>query len=76
MSYRNLAVSNGIITVSMQYRLFVHGFLSLGIEKAPGNQGLLDQSLALKWVYDNIKYFGGDNKRISLGGGSAGSQSV
>jgi carboxylesterase type B len=60
----------------MQYRLFVHGFLSLGIEKAPGNQGLLDQSLALKWVYDNIKYFGGDNKRISLGGGSAGSQSV
>jgi carboxylesterase type B len=75
-SFRNLAVSHNIITVSIQYRLFVHGFFSLGIEEASGNQGLLDQSLALKWVYDNIKYFGGDNKRISLGGGSAGSQSV
>jgi len=61
-----IAVTNNIITVSIQYRLFVYGFLSLDIEEAPGNQGLLDQSMALKWVYDNIKYFGGDNQRITV----------
>ncbi len=42
------------------------GFLLTGLEdgQASGNFGILDQKMALKWVYNNIEAFGGDNQKV------------
>lgn len=68
----NLAALGGVVVVTIGYRLQSFGFLYDGTEDAPGNQGVRDQALALRWVQDNILAFGGDPKEVTLFGWSAG----
>uniref|UniRef100_A0AC34FFG5 Carboxylic ester hydrolase n=1 Tax=Panagrolaimus sp. ES5 TaxID=591445 RepID=A0AC34FFG5_9BILA len=71
-----LASEEDVIVVAMNYRVSMFGFLYLGIEGAPGNAGLWDQQLAIKWVHSNIEAFGGDSESITIFGESAGAASV
>jgi para-nitrobenzyl esterase len=74
--------SKGIVAVTLNYRTNIFGFFShpeLTKESphhASGNYGLLDQVAALQWVQRNIAAFGGDPKRVTIAGESAGSISV
>ncbi|XP_066469164.1 cholinesterase-like [Tiliqua scincoides] len=70
-----LAATENVIVASMNYRLGVLGFLYLP-PAAPGNMGLWDQHLALKWVKENAAVFGGDPALVTLLGHSAGAASV
>ncbi|XP_075991798.1 juvenile hormone esterase-like [Anticarsia gemmatalis] len=69
-------VARGVVLVTFNYRLGVHGFLCLGIKDAPGNAGMKDQVAALKWVQRNIRAFGGDPDNVTIFGESAGGASV
>lgn len=55
---------------------YVTGFLSTGDTVVPGNMGFKDMRLGLRWVKDNIRYFGGDPEKITIAGESAGSVGV
>ncbi|EDV20440.1 uncharacterized protein TRIADDRAFT_32031 [Trichoplax adhaerens] len=78
---QTLAAKEGIVVVSMNYRLGAFGFLTSG-EDNPGNNaiqpnlGILDQQMALKWVQDNIENFGGNKEAVTIAGFSAGAYSV
>ena len=71
----------GLVLVSVQYRLGALGFLShpaLSREQDghSGNYALMDQQAALGWVQRNIARFGGDPRRVTIAGESAGAQDV
>jgi para-nitrobenzyl esterase len=65
---------DGVVCVTINYRLGADGFLYLGDGIA--NRGLLDQVAALEWVRENIQAFGGDPARVTIFGESAGAFSA
>jgi para-nitrobenzyl esterase len=65
---------DGVVYVSINYRMHVDGFLYLGGDVA--NLGLRDQVAALEWVRDNVANFGGDPGNVTIFGQSAGGVSV
>ncbi len=69
------------VYVSLNYRLGIFGYLYLGHilgeeYQTSGNNGLMDQMLALRWIHENISAFGGDPGRVTLMGASAGAKSI
>ncbi|KAH6930980.1 hypothetical protein HPB50_021162 [Hyalomma asiaticum] len=71
-----LAVRGDLVVVTIAYRLGPLGFLNMDTEDAPGNMGLYDQQLAMQWVKDNARSFGGDPEVITAMGQSAGAISI
>ncbi|KAG5891746.1 hypothetical protein JTB14_012481 [Gonioctena quinquepunctata] len=71
-------MTEDIVLVVINYRLGVLGFLSLDDPslEVPGNAGMKDQVMALKWVQKNIHNFGGDPSNVTIFGNSAGAASV
>ena len=65
---------DGVVCVTINYRLAAEGFLFL--DDGIANLGLLDQLAALQWVQTNISAFGGDPARVTVAGESAGAMSV
>ncbi|MEO3798338.1 carboxylesterase family protein [Nonomuraea sp. B10E15] len=65
---------DGVVLVTLNYRLGIAGFLD--IPGAPANRGLLDVVAALRWVGENIAVFGGDPGNVTLFGQSAGATIV
>ena len=80
-SGKNVARHGDVVVVTVNYRVGVLGFLNLGEITggripSTGNEGLLDQTMALQWVQDNISTFGGDPDNVMIYGESAGGMSV
>ncbi|KAJ5811975.1 carboxylesterase type B active site protein [Penicillium riverlandense] len=64
-----------VVVVNITHRLGIFGYQPIeGI--VPPNLGILDQIAALRWVHDNIEFFGGDTNRVCLFGESAGADSI
>jgi para-nitrobenzyl esterase len=72
----------GVVVVSIGYRLGLFGFFahpeltSEDQHHSSGNYGLLDMIAGLNWVQRNIAAFGGDPKKVTIQGESAGAAAV
>jgi len=71
-----MAAMNDVVVVTFNYRLGVYGFGSSASDLVPGNMGLMDQAMALRWVRENIEAFGGDSQQVTVYGSLAGSASI
>ena len=74
-------VADGTVVVTINYRLGALGFLAHpALADRPGGSsgayGLMDQQAALRWVQRNIRAFGGDPRKVTIAGESAGGLSV
>nr|QYA71947.1 carboxylesterase [Anoplophora glabripennis]QYA71999.1 carboxylesterase [Anoplophora glabripennis] len=72
----DILLDRDVVLVVTNYRLGALGFLTTGDEIVPGNNGLKDQVMALKWVNNNIFKFGGNPDKVTLFGESAGGASA
>jgi carboxylesterase type B len=72
----NKLAEKGVIIVSFNYRIGALGFLVSISDGLFGNYGLDDQKTAIQWVQNNIISFGGDPKKVTLFGESAGAMSI
>lgn len=70
------AMERNIVFVNLNYRLGPLGFLSTASKVVPGNNGIKDQILALKFIKNYVKFFGGNSDSITIMGMSAGGASV
>ena len=71
-----LSAYGRVVVVTINYRLNIWGFLSTGDKASPGNYGLWDQHIAIKWIHENVAAFGGNPDLVTIFGCSAGSASV
>ncbi|XP_076300653.1 esterase E4 [Lasioglossum baleicum] len=65
-------MDQNVVLVTINYRLNIMGFFSTESKLAPGNYGLKDIVMALRWVQENIEVFHGDPNSVTLWGHSAG----
>lgn len=73
---KEFSTRGDVVMVSMNYRVGPMGFMNSGTLHSSGNAGLHDQLLAMKWVKENIRNFGGDPDDVTLLGQSAGAISI
>ena len=71
-----LAARGDVVVVTINYRLGPFGWLRSAELGTTGNEGLLDQALALAWVQQEICEFGGDAANVTVVGESAGAISI
>ncbi|XP_026493288.2 esterase E4-like [Vanessa tameamea] len=69
-------MNEDVILVTINHRLGALGFVSFEDELIPGNNGIRDVILALRWIKDNISYFAGDPLKVTLMGNSGGAAIV
>lgn len=69
-------LEHDVIYIGANFRVGPLGFLSTGDDNSPGNFGLKDQNLVLRWINENIEVFGGDKNLVTIFGESAGGASV